>query len=437
MVLMAACATMALWFTSCGTGGSTALISASTAGIFISPATVLFGDVSVGTASAAKTITLTSSGSGTLTISSITASGDFAQTNNCGTSVAAGENCTVSVIFTPAATGTRSGTLSISDDAAGSPDTVTLTGTGAVAAPAVTPSVTDDDPVVSLAPTSLTFASQAVGTTSVNQAITLTNTGNASLSLTSISVKGANAGDFAQTNTCGSSVAAGGKCTISVTFTPAASGSRSAALSIADNASGSPQTVSLTGTGTAPVASVSPTSLTFSSQAVDTTSSAQTVTLTNSGNAALSITSLTFTGTNASDFAHTDTCGTSVAAGANCTIAVLFTPSASGARTAALSIADNATGSPQTVSLSGTGSHDVILSWTASATTGVTGYYIYRGTTSGGESSTPLNPTSLDGTRYTDESVTAGTKYYYVVKAVASNGVTLSAASNEASATVP
>jgi len=434
---MAACATMALWFTSCGTGGSTALISASTAGIFISPATVLFGDVSVGTASAAKTITLTSSGSGTLTISSITASGDFAQTNNCGTSVAAGENCTVSVIFTPAATGTRSGTLSISDDAAGSPDTVTLTGTGAVAAPAVTPSVTDDDPVVSLAPTSLTFASQAVGTTSVNQAITLTNTGNASLSLTSISVKGANAGDFAQTNTCGSSVAAGGKCTISVTFTPAASGSRSAALSIADNASGSPQTVSLTGTGTAPVASVSPTSLTFSSQAVDTTSSAQTVTLTNSGNAALSITSLTFTGTNASDFAHTDTCGTSVAAGANCTIAVLFTPSASGARTAALSIADNATGSPQTVSLSGTGSHDVILSWTASATTGVTGYYIYRGTTSGGESSTPLNPTSLDGTRYTDESVTAGTKYYYVVKAVASNGVTLSAASNEASATVP
>jgi hypothetical protein len=151
----------------------------------------------------------------------------------------------------------------------------------------------------------------------------------------------------------------------------------------------------------------------------------------------LSITSLTFTGTNASDFAHTDTCGTSVAAGANCTIAVLFTPSASGARTAALSIADNATGSPQTVSLSGTGSHDVILSWTASATTGVTGYYIYRGTTSGGESSTPLNPTSLDGTRYTDESVTAGTKYYYVVKAVASNGVTLSAASNEASATVP
>ena len=487
---------MALWFTSCGAGGSSALISASTAGIFVTPTTVLFGDVSVGTATAAKTITLTSSGSGTLTISSITASGDFAQTNNCGTSVAAGENCTVSVVFTPTATGTRSGTLSISDNSSGSPDTVTLTGTGVAVAPPATPGATVDDPVVSLSPSSLSFASRAVGT-NANQVITLTNTGNASLLLTSISVTGANAGDFnqsnncrtwvapgggctfeitftpsatgtrtasltlvdnaddspqsvsltgtgtstapvaslsptsltfssqavgsssaaqavtltnsgnaalsvttltfkgtnvgdfAQTNTCGSSVVAGGNCTISVTFAPAASGSRTATLSITDNASGSPQTVSLTGTGTAPVATVSPTSLTFAGQAFDTTSSAQTVTLTNSGNAALSVTSLTFTGTNASDFTQTDTCGSSVAAGAKCTIAILFTPAASGARTAALRIADNATGSPQTVSLSGTGSHDVVLSWTASATAGVTGYDIYRGTTSGGKAPRP------------------------------------------------
>jgi hypothetical protein len=167
------------------------------------------------------------------------------------------------------------------------------------------------------------------------------------------------------------------------------------------------------------------------------TSSAQTVTLTNTGSATLSITSVTVTGTNASDFTESDTCGNSVATGANCRIAVMFTPAASGARTAALSIADNASGSPQTVSLSGTGSHDVILSWTDSATPGVVGYDIYRGTTSGGETSTPLNSAPINSTTYTDENVTAGAAYYYVVTAVASDDVTQSADSNEVSATVP
>jgi hypothetical protein len=200
---------------------------------------------------------------------------------------------------------------------------------------------------------------------------------------------------------------------------------------------GSPQTVSLTGTGTAAAVSLSPNSLSFGSQSVGTTSTAQTSTLTNTGSATLSITSLAVTRTNASDFAETDACGSSVAAGAHCTIAVTFTPAASGTRTAALSIADNASGSPQAVSLSGTGTHDMILSWTASATPGVRGYDVYRGTTSGGESSTPLNSTPINGTTYTDANVTAGATYYYVVTAVASNGVTQSAHSSEAAATVP
>src|SRR5208337_657185 len=134
-------------------------------------------------------------------------------------------------------------------------------------------------------------------------------------------------------------------CTISVTFKPSASGSRTASVSITDNASGSPQTVSLSGTGTAALASLSPTSLAFGNQAVDMTSSAQTVTLSNTGNAALSITSLALTGTNVSDFAQSDTCGSSLAAGANCTIAVMFTPSVTGTEAASLSIADNSSGS--------------------------------------------------------------------------------------------
>jgi hypothetical protein len=167
------------------------------------------------------------------------------------------------------------------------------------------------------------------------------------------------------------------------------------------------------------------------------TSTAQTVTLTNNGTTSLSITSFNVTGANSSDFVQNNNCGTSVAAGANCTIVVLFTPSAIGARAAALSISDNATGSPQSVSLSGTGGHDMVLSWTASPTSDIIGYYIYRGTTSGGESSTPLNSTPVNGTDYTDENVTAGAEYFYRVTAVTSDGVTQSAASNEAAATVP
>jgi fibronectin type 3 domain-containing protein len=115
---------------------------------------------------------------------------------------------------------------------------------------------------------------------------------------------------------------------------------------------------------------------------------------------------------------------------------VTFTPSADGQRTATLSITDNAAGSPQTVSLSGTGIHDVILTWTDGSDSGVVGYNVYRGTAPGGESSTPLNSSPISGTSYTDSNVTAGGVYYYVVRAVGSDGV-LSAPSTETEATVP
>jgi hypothetical protein len=311
---------------------------------------------------------------------------------------------------------------------------VSLSGTGTQTAAAAAAAAA----VVSLSPTSLAFGSQPVGTPSTAQTLTLSNTGNAALSITSLALTGSNASDFAQTNTCGSSVAAGSNCTISVTFKPSASGSRTASVGITDNASGSPQTVSLsgTGTGTAALVSLSPTSLAFGNQAVDMTSTAQTVTLSNTGNAALSITSLALTGTNASDFDESDTCGSSLAAGANCTIAVMFTPSVTGTEAASVSISDNASGSPQTVSLSGAGTHDVILSWTASTTPGVVGYNVYRGTTSGGPYPTELNSSPINGTTYTDATAQAGQTYYYVVTAVASDDVTQSADSNQVSATV-
>jgi hypothetical protein len=322
--------------------------------VSLSPTSLSFGNQQVNTTSAAQAVTLTNSGNAALTISSIglsgTNSGDFAQTNNCPSTVAASASCTINVTFTPTATGTRSASVSITDNASGSPHTVALSGSG-TSAPA---------PVVSLSPTSLSFGNQNVGTTSTAQTVTLTNSGNAALTISSISLAGSNPGDFAQSNTCptgSSTLAAGSNCTISVTFSPTASGSRSASVSITDNASGSPHAVSLSGTGVtpAPAVTLTPSSLTFSSQVVGTTSAAQSVTLKNSGTADLTITSIGLAGTSAGDFAQSNTCPSTLTAGTTCTISVTFTPTATGTRSASVSITDNASNSPQSVALSGSG----------------------------------------------------------------------------------
>ena len=204
-------------------------------------------------------------------------------------------------------------------------------------------------PAATLSPTSLTFASQNVGSTSAPQTITLTNGGTAALAITSIAASG----DYAQTNTCGTSVAAGANCTISVTFTPTAAGTRTGTVTVTDNAASSPQTASLTGTGTAvgPSAALSPTSLAFAPQTVATTSAAQAMTLSNGGTAALTITSIAASG----DYAQTNNCGASLAAGANCSISVTFTPTTVGTRTGTVTVTDNATSSPQSATLTGTG----------------------------------------------------------------------------------
>jgi len=400
----------------------------TTATVSLSPSSLSFGNQSVSTKSGTLTATLTNGGSAALSLSSVALTGanagDFAQSNTCGSSVAAGGSCTISVTFDPTASGSRTASVSITDNATGSPQSLSLSGTGTTA-------------TVNLSPSSLSFGNQSLSTTSGTLTATLTNNGSAALSLSSVALTGANAGDFAQSNTCGSSVAAGGSCTISVTFDPTASGSRTASVSITDNATGSPQSLGLSGTGTTATVSLSPASLSFGSDPIANTSSTQTVTLTNNGNAALTISSLTITGANAADFTEVaNTCGSSVAAGADCTIAVAFAPSTCNSETASLTVADNVTGSPQTVSLSGSGLHNVNLSWTASSGSGIVGYNIYRGTNSGGESSTPLNSAPVNGTAFTDESVSAGSTYYYVVTAVGPDD-SQSSASGETATTVP
>ena len=352
--------------------------------------------------------------------------------------------CTVGSGF--AARSTLNNNL-IESKIAGNPGTYAATGTAnngwTMQMVALKPAASVTAPTVSLTPGILTFSNQVVGSTSAAQTLTINNTGNAVLSITSIAVTGTNSTDFAQTSTCGGSVGAGINCTIGVTFKPNGTGSRTAVLTLSDNASGSPQSVSLSGAGVSvggsasATASLSSSSLNFGSDPVGVISSSQVVTLTNTGSAALNIASIALTGSNAADFTQVNTCGISVAAGGHCTLAILFTPSAIGTRGAALAVTDNAGGSPQSVLVSGTGVHDVILNWTASATSGIMGYNIFRGTTSGGASLTPLNPMPINDTTYTDANVTAGGLYYYLVTAVASNGATQSAPSNQSSATVP
>jgi len=227
-----------------------------------------------------------------------------------------------------------------------------------------------------------------VGTPSAPQTVTLTNTGTAILNITSLTITGANAGDFSQTNTCPSSLAAGANCTIAVLFTPAVVGPRAAALTLVDNASGSPHTVNLSGTGTAPGAGLSPTGLTFTSQAIGATSAAQTLTLTNTGNGNLSITTIAITGANAGDFGETTTCPLSpstVAANGTCTISVTFTPTATGSRAATVTLTDNASNSPQTAGLTGTGTVVTLAITSTSLASGILQQaYSAQGTATGG-----------------------------------------------------
>lgn len=218
-------------------------------------------------------------------------------------------------------------------------------------------------PAVSLSPTSLSFGAQNVGTTSAAQTITLTNSGNAPLTITSIAVDGVNATDFGESANCPlgpSMLAAGASCAISVTFSPSATGARAASISIGDNATGSPHNVSLSGTGlgSTPTVTLKRMAFRFGSQRIGTTSARQTTTLTNSGTVALTISSITLTGRNVADFAESTTCPlkpATLAPHATCTIGVTFTPAAIGLSSARIRIGDNAGNSLQSVMLIGMG----------------------------------------------------------------------------------
>lgn len=448
-------------------------------GVTVSPGALNFGSVATGASSAAQTVTVSNPTGTAAAVSAITASGDYSQTNNCGSTIAANGSCAISVTFRPAAAGTRTGAITVT--AGGTTSTVSLSGTG------VAPG-----PVLAASPGSLSFASTTVGGASGAQPVTISNTGTAAATVSGVSVSG----DFAQTNNC-SAVAAGGSCTVNVTFKPTASGARTGTLTLTSNANNSPTAIALSGNGigtdtniaagqpasassssspylpvnltdadtssywesangswpqwaqvdlgsatsigkvvlklppaaawqartetlsvqgstdganfativastgytfdpatgntvTIPFGAAtarylrvtltantgwnagqlsdlevfpsgggsgsasltaSPTAVSFGSTTVGSTSAAQSVTVHNGGTVAASVSAVTASG----DFAQTNTCGASIAAGASCTVSVTFRPTAAGSRSGSVSVTSNAANSPSTVALSGTG----------------------------------------------------------------------------------
>lgn len=299
------------------------------------PSVLTFLAQPVGTQSDVLAITLTSYGSSPATVTSIIVSGDFVETDTCsGQTLAVGNTCTLSVRFTPTATGGRSGLLTVFANISGGQVTVPLSGTGNAPASMV------------LTPVQLNFGSTGVNQTSPPKIITLSNTGGNTATLQPPTLTG----DFTLVaNTCGSSLPSQTGCSLSISFTPKASGTRTGVLTVTDSAG--TQTAQLAGTGQSPATdTLSATALTFGQQQVGTTSTPQPVLLTNAGDVSLTLITAVISG---SDFAATNSCGATLPAHSSCTVNVVFVPTATGTRTASLLVTDQFR--TQTVALSGAG----------------------------------------------------------------------------------
>jgi Abnormal spindle-like microcephaly-assoc'd, ASPM-SPD-2-Hydin/Protein of unknown function (DUF1573) len=312
-------------------------MSSCTGGTVTLSATSLnFGSQAVGVQSAPQVVTLTNGLSTSLTISNIAAAGDYTQTNTCQQPVAAGGTCTVSVYFTPATSGTLTGTLTITDNASNSPQTVTLTGVGAGTA-------------ITLTPSTLAFGNQVLTTTGTAQTITVSNSGAGNVVVNSVAASGS----YSETTTCtGVTLTPSQTCSITVTFTPSVTGSIPGAITVNDTATGAPHFASLTGTGLLGV--TLSTNLTFVPTNVGSTSAAQTMTVSNNQNH-----TLTFNYAVSSDFSAAGNgaspCNGTLAANSKCTFGVTFAPSINGTIKGTLTITPTSAGNVAVGGFTGTG----------------------------------------------------------------------------------
>jgi len=306
--------------------------------IVLTPVVLTFPSTVINATSALQNITISNTSASAIVLQTPSITGDFKLTaNTCGSSLGPSVGCTVSIAFIPTASGTRSGTFSITDGAG--TQTASLTGIG-------TSPATD-----ALSPLTLTFAAQQITTSSPAQQVTLTNSGDLPLTLIAAQIT---SGDFTAVNSCGNSLNPHSTCSIGIAFQPKNVGALTGLLSVSDQYR--TQTVTLNGIGVAPPGvSLAPFStVTFPNTGVGLTSAAQTVTLTNNGGVQLLLQSTALTG----DFSivpGSNNCGTTLAVNAACTMQVVFIPSAGGPRSGLLTITDNAQSSPQTLQLTGSG----------------------------------------------------------------------------------
>jgi hypothetical protein len=389
----------------------------------ISPSSENFNSVAVGSNNP-QTITLTNTGNASLTISAFGASGaGFSMSGlSVGQIIAAGGNANFIAKFTPTTGGTLTGSISISTNAPNSPATIALTGIGT-------------QPLIAALPTTGNLGSVVVGSSN-SQSIMLSNAGNATLTISQITVMGA--GYTITGLSTATTIAAQSSVTFDAVFTPAtATGTVPGSIVIATNGAPAQLTIPLTGNSIAAttVLGASPTNLAFGSVNLNT-SNQMTSTITNTGNSNVTITAVNTVGARFSSTGVSS--GLTLQPNQTATLTVTFDPTAAGAVSgASVTIVSNAGG--LVIPLSGSGNapaESVSLTWTPSSSSDVTGYYAYRSTTSG-SGYVKLDPNSPASTeQYTDGTVQSGTTYYYVVTAVDSNDVE-SDYSGQATAVIP
>jgi hypothetical protein len=419
--------TGSLTVTSNAPGASSALSGTGIQPVLtVTPTSVAFASVTTGTTST-QPLTLRNSGTATLNVSQLSVTGaGFSVTGfTLPLTLAPGASAAGTIRFSPTTAGAATGSVTATSDSAVSVAPVALSGTGVLATPQIT-----------VTPTSIGFGSITTGS-STSSALTLKNTGTADLNITAITPSGA--GYSVSGFIVPLTLVPGASAVGNVVFAPTTTGALNGSVTVTSNSATAAPTVTLTGSGAAPATfllSVSPSSLTFGSVFTGNSSTLPVI-LTNNGTGAISVTSGNVTGTGYSISGVTFPLA--VAAGATKSVNVNFAPQISGPANGSVSFVSNATNSPASVTMTGTGQaplpHFVDLSWNASTSSGINGYHIYRSSTSGGAYSL-LNNTLQSGTSYTDSTVLSGRTYFYMVRAVDTTGAE-SPDSNVASAAIP
>ncbi|MGB7728418.1 MAG: choice-of-anchor D domain-containing protein [Candidatus Acidiferrum sp.] len=395
--------------------------TAATVTLSSNPSSMTFTNVNAGSSSS-KSVTITNSGNTSVSISQVTVNAKDFKVSGITTpfTLTAGQTAAMSVSFSPSTSESVTGNIEVASSQ-GATAVISVSGNG------VQPSLT-------ITPSSASFGDVTVGSP-VTQTIQLSNSGTGTLSVTQVSVAGS--GFSTGTLSLPIALSSGQSTSFNVQFAPASAGTASGSVTIVSNALNSPAVIAMSGTGVAStqILTFSTTSLGFGN--VNTgSSSTQSVTVTNGGNASVTVSQISESG---AGFTLSGA-GTPVTltAGQSLTFGVIFDPSAAGSATGSVTVSSTASGSPKTIALSGTGvqetAHSATLTWTASTST-VSGYNVYRSTTSG-SGYAKINASLVVSVTYDDTTVQSGTTYYYVVTAVNAGGEE-STDSNQATAVIP